>query len=318
MASIEFITKRMEGKEKEVEKLEQKLVRIEKAKESDYKENNPYGYNDYDLFRTQRELDNARATLNQYRSLMAEVNNKAARRNIPVITQFLNDWEERMVKYFLDEYIKYEGARDQYNIEDKMLCDEYNSCRDAAKRKKISGAMKEHSEKFRQAWSHVTAFDHGNKSWEETMRSDIAKEKDDKYDSLIERVTHITGKITDASNLRIGHKGDINGYIIGENGKASVNTIDAGGYNIQCYHFRTLVHKMDKTERVHEKIRKFEILANEKEIKKVVSYTDPDDLLDTLKKHIDYLINESNDPLGWQQGILKEIDVILKNIQIEK
>ena len=64
-----------------------------------------------------------------------------------------------------------------------------------------------------------------------------------KYDHLIEQVEEITGEITDARQLEIGDKGEINGYIIGKSGKASVQTIGAGGYNIQRFHFRTLVHE---------------------------------------------------------------------------
>ena len=35
---------------------------------------------------------------------------------------------------------------------------------------------------------------------------------------------------------------NLNGYIIGTKGCCSIKTIGAGGYNIQCFHFRTLIH----------------------------------------------------------------------------
>ena len=65
------------------------------------------------------------------------------------------------------------------------------------------------------------------------------------------RVTKVTGTITDASNLHL-ENGDINGIIIGERDKAKVQTISAGGYNDhiildsgrrgQCFHYRVLIN----------------------------------------------------------------------------
>lgn len=60
---------------------------------------------------------------------------------------------------------------------------------------------------------------------------------------LIGRIMSTVGTITDASTLYIGPEGDINGCIEGTEGKAKIQTIGAGGYNIQCFHFRTLIHE---------------------------------------------------------------------------
>ena len=78
----------------------------------------------------------------------------------------------------------------------------------------------------------------------EKFEKEIKQEANRKYDDMINRVMKVTGKITDASDLHIGLKGDLNGFIHGEKGTAKLNTIGAGGYNIQCYHFRTLVHEI--------------------------------------------------------------------------
>lgn len=59
---------------------------------------------------------------------------------------------------------------------------------------------------------------------------------------LLGRISEITGKVTDAS-LYIGDDGNINGHVKGEKGSAKVQTILAGGYNIQCLHYRLLVNK---------------------------------------------------------------------------
>ena len=76
------------------------------------------------------------------------------------------------------------------------------------------------------------------------LTKDVNDEANRKYDFIIERVNNICGTMTDASDLRIGYNGELNGTIIGTKGKASVKTIGAGGYNIQQFHFRTLVHKI--------------------------------------------------------------------------
>lgn len=57
---------------------------------------------------------------------------------------------------------------------------------------------------------------------------------------LYNRVYNITGKATDCSRLVFNGKA-LNGTVIGENGTATVETIEAGGYNIQRFHYRVLV-----------------------------------------------------------------------------
>lgn len=63
--------------------------------------------------------------------------------------------------------------------------------------------------------------------------------------NLYQRVIDKTGNITDAKGLKIstgnGGYSVLNGVVIGEKGKAVVESIGAGGHNIQRYHIRTLV-----------------------------------------------------------------------------
>lgn len=74
-------------------------------------------------------------------------------------------------------------------------------------------------------------------SW---LDSILEEEKKDKMLDLFNRVSSITGPITDAKGLSI-YAGDLNGVILGEKGAAKVQTISAGGYNIQCFHYRVLI-----------------------------------------------------------------------------
>lgn len=63
--------------------------------------------------------------------------------------------------------------------------------------------------------------------------------------NLIERTIELAGKITDCQYLRLDQDNQgyciVNGIVIGEKGKAKVESIGAGGYNIQRYHIRVLV-----------------------------------------------------------------------------
>ena len=65
---------------------------------------------------------------------------------------------------------------------------------------------------------------------------------------LLNRVTKITGPVVDWSGLHVtaGNNGlaTLNGVVIGEDGKARVESITAGGYNIQRLHIRTLVKEI--------------------------------------------------------------------------
>ena len=77
----------------------------------------------------------------------------------------------------------------------------------------------------------------------------MEKEAQAKYKKLVNRISSIVGEIKDCSNLSI-RNGEINGIISGNKGKASINTVVAGGYNEniivnvkhgQCLHYRVLV-----------------------------------------------------------------------------
>lgn len=268
MASIEFITKRIEGKEKEIDKLNKKLERIRKAEATDWTVN-PYYYHESDLKYTLRDIEVAQKALEDYKAQLIAETEKANSRNVPAIVDFLNGWKIRVISHFTNglmeyylekEYVHnlYRQTRNQFYL--TASTPEQIAYEEARKafRNKCHGYYER--QEFINRWgkpdSKEVKVRDGEYEWlrpynnestlEEALNKlerDLTQEWNRKYDFIIERTNEIVGKITDATNLKVGAKSDLNGYIIGTKGTAKVQTIGAGGYNIQCFHFRTLINE---------------------------------------------------------------------------
>lgn len=72
----------------------------------------------------------------------------------------------------------------------------------------------------------------------------LDKEAACKKADIIDRCNAKAGGIDEVEWTYIGPDGRINGIISGPNGRFSIKSIFAGGYNIQCLHVRVLVHKL--------------------------------------------------------------------------
>lgn len=248
MASVEFITKRVEGKEKAVAKIEKKIERINKAKATNW-EKNPYFYSEIDLERAEKELAKEIEALNKYREELKIAEEKANSRNVEVIIDFLNVWKARTKGFYEEMYPKYIEARENefYKVS-REYTEWFNTRRmkeSSEDRKAKQDEYRAFKRKFSSEWAWLTPYIEPNDDFNSAkLEKDLQNEADRKYDFIIERTNKIAGEIKDASNLHIGKDGELNGYIIGEKGTAKVQTIGAGGWNIQRYHFRTLVHEM--------------------------------------------------------------------------
>ena len=271
MASIDFITKRIEGKEKELNKLNKKLERIRKVEAQNWNDPNPYYYSEYDLRYTLKDIEAAQKALENYKEQLAVETEKANSRNVPAIVEFLNNWKARMKDFYtkgLKEYytekqmvhdlykkisdIYYYEAKTPEQIAYKTARETFhNKCNGYYERKEYTNRwgkpdykevkVRDGEYEWLKPYSHERTLEEALKK----LEKDLTQEWNRKYDFIIERTNQIVGTITDASNLKVGMKDDLNGYIIGTKGIAKVQTIGAGGYNIQCFHFRTLINPMN-------------------------------------------------------------------------
>lgn len=260
MASAEFLQNRITGKKKELEKLNKKLARILEAKEFDYKDHNPYYYHEDDLKYTARDIDRCEKAISDLEEKLAKEIEKDKSRDVAVILEFLEAWKKRVTEFYLDRFKGYAAARERY-YNDLREVDYLDYWHLEKLRKEDRLAYKEYCSKvdelkkeYRNAYGFLEPYtdDVFNPEKglcecvfkEEKLAKELDQEARRKYDFIIERTNAIVGQITDASNLCIGAKGDLNGYIIGTDGKAKVQTVGAGGYNIMCFHYRTLINPM--------------------------------------------------------------------------
>ena len=77
---------------------------------------------------------------------------------------------------------------------------------------------------------------------EEQIKNDVENWKNRESELMAERLKTEFGDIISTS-LYLGADGNVNGIIQGSNKTARIDTIFAGGYNIQCLHTRLLVHE---------------------------------------------------------------------------
>lgn len=247
------------------------------------------GPNIQETFRAFIDLGEANNTLQKYQTQLANIQAFDNQEKIGPLWEFLTEWENKCNEWYHRNSERYAelaiGYKKAYKeFHDKFLADNPKPTDNSEYRDWLYRERKARQEFNERYYTGINNFtiditklrsdyigpernEDGSRNWnreygpvayigvdEQKLSKALSDEKKRKYEDLCRRIEDVVGEITNASNLSIGHQnGEINGYVEGTKGKASVETIGAGGYNQdiivnskhgQVFHFRVLVKKL--------------------------------------------------------------------------
>ena len=197
-----------------------------------------YSYND-----ALNEIISIKGIVKNYENKLIEIENFENQDKIQVMVEFLNNWGKKAYDFYFNNAIMYCDLKVKETEEENKWLKSHPY---------LPGYELSYRNAFRKKYyEDITslAMNIVNNAYRKVIDTEkltkiIEDEKTLKYKDFVARITKEVGEITDVSALSIGGKqGEINGIVIGKNGKARVETIMAGGYNIQCLHYRVLVKK---------------------------------------------------------------------------
>ena len=194
------------------------------------------------------DLQDCLNTITNYQNRLQLLQEKENKPVIKIFKDFFENWKQEIIDWIIPKVNLY------YDL-NKKCCDLHNS------RNLLIGPGKEFEtkEEWSEAYKNLCAEERSvrNIPWvkialdkgfrNETRRGDFDKYlnnyMNDRYDELVDKVTEKVGNITNVDMLKVGYDGSLNGIIVGDQGRAKVETIVAEG-PIQCRHYRVLVHKL--------------------------------------------------------------------------
>jgi len=219
------------------------------------------------------ELEEAKATLEKYLVQLDKLTNFENEEKIEALWTFLCNWETKAYNWYLENCKHYFELKKAYHEvfnnwekdylekhpqpsnEDKNAYFQWDRSYRYAKKYWTEDYYKDINAltvDLIRTRGHYGEYDeHYNREYildtytvdTEKLAKYLREEKSRKYQDLVKRITAVVGEIQDAKGLSIGKQnGEINGVVVGSKGSARVETISAGGWNIQCYHYRVLVH----------------------------------------------------------------------------
>ena len=221
----------------------------------------------WELDRAVQDLHDAQLTLEKYQNMLKleeAKDNEFENNRIMVIWNFLLHYKEQVAEYIRNNM----SILNEYYEVNSQLCDWHNNNaykvrRGEMTREEFNRVYNELSQKEKALQSNIHPYTRevATRNYPEKTRivdeakleELLLKDCKARYFQLVNEVTQYTGIITDATGLNM-RGGELNGIIIGEKGKAKVQTFSAGGWNQhiivnvkhgQCFHYRHKVSKID-------------------------------------------------------------------------
>lgn len=168
-----------------------------------------------------------------------------------VIDKFMNLWEEKAIAHYNILNKQYLELKKTHKQEYDKYKKEHRLSKYYPIPSKVS--LKQYDERIKFLRNNVgniaiemlMGYNYSGQKFQQELKKIIKKESERKKKNLLNRIQSKTGEIVTAS-LKIGGNNELNGTIVGRKGKVEVETIYAGGYNIQCLHFRVLIKEQKK------------------------------------------------------------------------
>lgn len=276
--AIERLKQSVSKSEERVEKCKATIERHKKQLDKKIKANEDVyeiEWKERDIVDSGKKLIDAERILNNWKSkLDVELEKERfIEGNAPeVIKVFLENWKTKAIEWHLNRYNNYQDFKKsliekerQCRIECIKITPEYSryldriedpesSLTDIRPRNIMADYLEENNITYKHIAKAKANFAGGNVMYmdglsNETERYDwiervLEKEKKFKMIDLIHRINNEIGEVTNAGNLEISAKGNLDGVIVGSKGSLKITTIEAGGFNIQCFHYRTLIKKL--------------------------------------------------------------------------
>lgn len=282
--TVEQLKERIQKAEAKIEKIERRIKKWQDAqtREAFLKKDGwllnmgrdeEYLWNEYikecnwELDNAVQDLHDAQLILEKYQNMLAleeAKDNEFETNRILVIWEFLLNYKEQVANYIRNNM----NVLNDYYALNSESCDWHNHKYSIMKEQGISEEeWKEHYKELlrresdleedihpiTKAVSKYNGYRQPHTVDEEKLEEILLKDCKARYFQLVNEVTKITGIILDATNLHF-HGGELNGTIIGEKGKAKVQTFSAGGHSThiivnekhgQCFHYRTRVDSIE-------------------------------------------------------------------------